>query len=159
MVAHHPTNEQGRTRMRTKTLLIALTAAAAVLAGCTSFKYFTNAHEGCDGPSHVCRVTITVNDCKLHDAGSVTASPATRHVPRGTWVIQWTLATPGYEFADDGIQVKNPGGIFVNRGKVGAATFQWVDNNSTGNGSNAYGIHVLKNGAECASVDPDVYND
>jgi hypothetical protein len=151
------TNEQGRTKMRTKSLLAAL--AAVAIAGCASMHVF-NPHDGCDEPSHMCRVTITVNYCKMHDAGSITATPDVRHVPRGSYVIQWTLASPGYEFAaDDGIQIKQPGGIFVKRGKTGAATFLWVDNNTTGNGKNPYGIHVLKNGAECASVDPDVYND
>src|SRR5262249_53752852 len=107
-----------RVTMRNQSLLLAA-AAAALLAGCAAGRFF-GSHEGCDdpsNPSHVCRVTITVNSC-TQGKGSVSASPDVRHVPRGTWVIQWTLATPGHEFADDGIEFKkdkNPGGIFVKR--------------------------------------------
>lgn len=146
--------------MRTKTLLLTALAAAAI-AGCASINRLFP-HEECDGPSHVCRVTITVNYCKMHDQGSVTATPDVRHVPDGTWVVQWTLATQGHEFADDdGIQIKQPGSIFVKRGKSGAATFLWVDNNtgSAAKGKHPYSVHILKNGAECASYDPDISND
>jgi hypothetical protein len=148
--------------MRTKSLLTALVATAA-LAGCAALNERLDPYAGCDDPSsssHVCRVTITVNSC-THGTGSITATPSTRHVKDGTWVIQWTLASPGYEFADDGISVKKPDGIFVKRGKTAAATFLWVDNNNgpSAKGQHAYGVHILKGGAECALYDPDISND
>jgi hypothetical protein len=74
-------------------------------------------------------------------------------------VIQWTLSTPGHEFADDGIEFNNPAGIFTKRGKTAAATYVWVDKNDAKSGPHKYKIHVLKNGAECGSVDPEVSND
>lgn len=146
--------------MRTKSLLLALGAAAA-LAGCASFKYFVDSHEGCDdpsNPSHMCRVTITASAC---DKNSITAVPNSRHIPaNGAWVIQWTLASPGYEFADDGIEFRdNPGGIFTKRGKAGAATFVWVDRNVQKGGPYKYNVHLLQNGKDCGIFDPDVYND
>ena len=151
--------------METKSLLTAL-AGAAVLAACasTTLDGKANVPAGCDdpsNPSHMCRVTIKVNSC-TQGQGSITATPDVRHVPRGTWVIQWTLATPGHEFADDGIEFKkdkNPGGIFTKRGRTAAATFTWVDNNTAAGGPYPYSVHILKNGAECASYDPDVSND
>ena len=152
--------------MRTKTLLTALAvlAAVAALAGCASMDArLHHSHAGCDDPSnpaHVCRVTITVDGCS---ANGIHANPDTRYIPpNGTWVIQWTLATQGYEFADDGINFpddQNPGGILTKRGKTGAATYVWVDQNMKTQGPFKYKIHILKNGAECASKDPDVYND
>ena len=153
--------------MRTKTLLLtALTAlaAVAVLAGCASMHTAFNParYEGCDeqaNPAHVCRVKVTVSAC---GAGTVSADPDPRHIPaNGTWVIQWTLASPGYEFADDGIEFKSPGAIFTKRGKAGAATFVWVDRNTdaAATGRHKYNVHILRNGAECAKYDPEVSND
>ena len=148
--------------MRTRSLLGAL-AAVAVLAGCASMHVGFRPHDGCDDPSNparICRVTVTVDGCS---SNAIHATPDPRHIPpRNTWVIQWTLSTQGYEFADDGIDIapdQNPGGIFTKRGKAGAATYVWIDRNDATSHGHKYKIHVLKNGAECASKDPDIYND
>src|SRR5262249_49915276 len=107
------------------------------------------------GPAHVCKVTINVSAC----GGTVTADPPVRHVPRGTYVIQWELGS-GYEFADNGIEFKPgvPSGVFA-RGTKSGNKFQWVDNNTAAGGPYPYSVRVLKNGQACASYDPEVSND
>ncbi len=145
--------------MRARTVLLTFAAVASLaIAGCAAITQRIDPHAGCDSGSHVCQVAIAVNSCGSGE--TITATPSTRHVPPGTWVVQWTISTPGYEFAEDGIELaQNPGGIFIKRGKTGANGFQWVDNNRAEGGPYKYNVHILKNGVECTKYDPDLYND
>lgn len=142
--------------MRTKALILAL-AAAWMFGGCSAVEQPRDGMlpAGCDGPAHVCRVTISVSGC---GTGTITANPDVRVMPRGTWVIQWELQ-PGYDWANDGISFKNdPGGIFTG-GRKNGNKFQWVDNNRQKGGPYYYNVRVLKDGKACAHYDPEISND
>src|ERR1700682_6240396 len=88
--------------MKKSNALFCALGASLALAGCASLQ-FPGASPCNQG---VCKVTITVTSC---DQAGISATPDTVHVPKGTWHIQWDVATPGYAFTASGIAI--PGNV------------------------------------------------
>ena len=118
----------------------------------------------CENKSSTCKVSISVETC-AGDKSKITANPDPVIVPQGrVWTIEWTIATPGYDFNNDGITFKHHirEGIFttLTKAKAPGNKFAIQDDNTTPSkgGRFQYNVKVLKGKTEC-SYDPTVDND
>ena len=143
---------------KTNALYCAL-AASLALAGCASLQ------PGSASPCNqgVCKVTLTVTSC-TDPVNGISATPDPVPVPRGTWHIQWDLATPGYEFTTNGISIPGnvpiPGTgkkVFEDPQRLNATKYQFKDNNES-KASYKYKVELLK-GRQTCSYDPTISND
>jgi len=115
------------------------------------------------GKSAKCEVSITVTECSTNgiivDYGVLGVETGTRDVD-----IRWTIATAGYEFAEDGIKFKGDAWQKEFDQKAhNKNEYKWRDRNNMGSPperSYDYTITIVKKGgAACASKDPTVVND
>jgi hypothetical protein len=144
--------------MKTRALIYAIGASLA-LAGCAALKFPGGGASPCN--QGVCKVTITVKSC---DSAGIAAAPDPILVPKGAWHIQWDVATPGYEFAANGITVPRnveiPGTsrkVFEDPRRLNATKFQLKDNNEF-KGTYKYNIELTQGGRTCR-YDPTISND
>ena len=137
---------------------IAVLAAASLLAAsCASLRNDPGA-EGCSSRDS-CVVTVVVRGCS---ARNIVAKPEVLHVRKGySGDIEWRLdAPPKWEFAENGIEFKDPGSLReFGEKKKGARDFRWFDKN-TKPGPHEYNINVVspETGKTC-TLDPTIMND
>jgi hypothetical protein len=124
-----------------------LWAAASLLSACTAF-------QGASGPGPctggVCKATITVQAC------TPTVAPDPIPVP-GPNTIEWTIATDGFTFASNGIEVQGTG--FGNPTPTPNGKKFTVHDDHTDLRTNIkYTVRVVGSGGACPPLDPFISN-
>jgi hypothetical protein len=104
----------------------------------------------CSGKS--CTATVTVASC---DKIQVTPDPIV--VAKGARpVMRWTLATPGWSFTDNGIDILKHGGEFDGKAKESGTAFKWNNKNKLP-GKYKYDVNVT-DGKQACRLDPTIVN-
>jgi len=123
---------------------------SVVLSACASTME-RDARASCQDPS--CAITVTVLSC-----GDIRATPDPAKVAKGNKAhMLWHLATPGWTFTDNGIDIPNNGGEFDGKLKDSGTTFKWKNKHSKP-GSYKYDINVT-DGRQVCKRDPTVVNE
>lgn len=109
----------------------------------------------CGGQGITCPIKLTVRNCE------VTADPEvlTVKIKGSNPLIKWTIQSPGFSFAKDGIFFKTPGHeaeFTCNR----VSDKEWHCNDKNDNPNTwHYGIKVMQGTTACDPKDPTIIND
>jgi len=128
--------------------LIVVAAAAGI--GFLAFAPTSPCNQG------VCKVTVTVQACQANGA---TATPDPVKVPQPN-TIEWTIATDGYLFTDNGIAVQGTG--FNNASVTGnGKKFTIHDDHTDVRPNIKYSIevHPTDSATPCPKTDPFISNE
>jgi len=104
--------------------------------------------------SSPCALTVDIRDC-----GNVKTSPNRLDIPPGNSNdIVWTIVTPGWTFARNGIEFKSGSGAGLTPvGGSGTTSFRYRNNHSPG--THAYNVNVMQSGSSTVCTeDPTIVN-
>jgi hypothetical protein len=105
----------------------------------------------------VCKVTVTVADCRI----TLKPYDLTVPLPRGPKQIHWDIVSDDYMFATNGIVIRDMGQEFDQPDlSAGGKKFKWRDKH-TGPGTYKYSVNVVKTGLNpenCPTYDPRIVN-
>jgi hypothetical protein len=135
--------------------IVPVLAMALALSGCATMN--SDPGQTCSSETS-CVVTVTVRGCSWKN---IDVQPEELHVKRGhKGEIAWKLvAPPGWAFAANGIEFKQPGNPDFKEGRKGAREFRWFDANSKP-GRHAYNVNVTPpDGGAACTRDPTIMND
>lgn len=142
----------GRRQMKLKTQLSVLIAVIGVL-GCAS----TDIQRVSPCNSGVCKVDVSITACSA--PGGVAVDPPTLPVPvRQANNIEWTIVTPGYTFAQNGIVIADYYKQFDPPHLTGSGRKITVHNRNTNSGPVYYSVNVMMGATPCVALDPWIFN-
>lgn len=104
----------------------------------------------CAGPT--CATTVTIQSCKDYKVSTDPIVVAKGNKP----VMRWTLATPGWTFTGDGIDIRKAGAEFEGKLKESGTSFKWKNRNSKAD-RYKYDI-VATDGKQTCRYDPWIVN-
>ena len=136
--------------MIAKTQLLAILVSIGVL-GCAS----TDMQRGKLCNSGVCKVDVSITACSA--PGGVEVNIKNLKV-QGARNIEWTIVTPGYTFAQNGIAIADYYNQFDPPHQTGSGTKITVHDRNTNSGPVYYSVNVMMGATACAALDPWIFN-
>ena len=136
----------------TSKVLFSAIAATVGLLGCAGAgtKYASPCNNG------VCKVAVTITDCGTK--GGVAVNPDPISVP-GANNIEWDIATPGYSFPQNGIEIKDFYGQFGSPQLNPTGSKITIHNKNTNKVPVYYAVNVMRGATPCVPLDPWIYNE
>ena len=105
-----------------------------------------------------CEMTVVVRSCA--NPGGIDVDPSFVSTDRRNTVMRWKIATPGYEFATNGIAIYSPAGEFQPLPSQDPSEFRLLNKNMRpGTHDYGYAIQVkVTGGLNCTVYDPWIRN-